>query len=189
MAPFAISNSTFDSTVDGWAVSPWRAGTDYGYGAATWAPSVGNPGGCVPSIGSGITDSDERCLREGAEISKTISTSGHTGVKVYYDLKVSTLGGNYTGIGIDPCAVDHNLVDEQLTVFYSTNGGTSWVEAGYLTRSALLASYLGFGTRTIDLTGITACNNNANFALRFRWQFNQDTDFGWLDNIKVQVNY
>jgi hypothetical protein len=52
-------------------------------------------------------------------------------------------------------------------------------------RVNLLAGYQSYGTRTVDLSGISACNNNANFAMRFRWQLNTDTDTADLDNITV----
>ncbi|MDO8589116.1 MAG: hypothetical protein Q7T82_18985, partial [Armatimonadota bacterium] len=98
------------------------------------------------------------------------------------------LGTAKTGAGSGSCTVDHNLIDEQLTVFYSTNGGSSWTEAEYLLRSELLASYQAWGTRTIDLTGVSAANNNHNFMLRFRWQVNTTGDQCNLDNIVVTAN-
>jgi len=186
-APVVISNSTFNSSADGWTISVWRAGTN-DYGTMAWQSSGGNPSGCMLSTGIAATDSTGRCTREGGEIKKTISTAGHSGIKVYYDLKVNTLGEANTGAGLGSCTVDHNLIDEQITVFYSTNGGSSWTEAEWVKRVNLLAGYQSYGTRTVDLSGISACNNNANFAVRFRWQFNTGSDTGRLDNIKVGAN-
>lgn len=63
---------------------------------------------------------------------------------------------------------------------------------GYLLQgarhTALLASYQNWGTRTIDLSGVPACNNNPSFGLRFRWQVNTSGDQGDLDNIVVTAN-
>ena len=39
-----------------------------------------------------------------------------------------------------------------------------------------------------DLSGVSACNNNPSFGLRFRWQVNTTSDHGKLDNIKVTAN-
>jgi len=82
--------------------------------------------------------------------------------------------------------VDHNLIDEQLTVFYSTNGGSSWSELEWLKRGQFLPVYQSWRTRQIDLSAIGAVNNTSTFALRFRWQFNAHyvyDDYGDLDNI------
>jgi len=187
VAVTVISNSTFNSNADGWTTSVWRAGT-LPYGTMAWNASAGYPGGGMRCKGSETTDNTDRCSREGGEIQKVISTAGHSGIKVYYDLDVNTLGGNYTGAGTGSCWVDHDIIDEQLRVFYSTNGGTDWIGVTWLTRVQLLADYLSYGTRTLDLTGVSACNNNANFAMRFRWQLNSTADTAQLDNIRVEAN-
>jgi len=138
------------------------------------------------STGYGTTDDSSRCYREGGEIYKTISTVGYRNITVSYDLRVNTLGNNNTGEGTGSCVPDHNLIDEQLTVYYSTNGGSSWNEIGWVSRATLLASYQAYGTRQLNLSGFADCNNNAGFALRFRWQFNTASDRGELDNIIVR---
>ncbi|MDO8586543.1 MAG: sugar-binding protein [Armatimonadota bacterium] len=186
-ATVTISNSPFNSNADGWTISVWRSGP-YADGTMAWNSGAGNPGGGMRSAGSGSSDNTDRCAREGGEIKKNISTAGYSNISIQYDLDVNSLGTAKTGTGGGTCAVDHNLIDEQLTVFYSTNGGSSWTEAEYLLRSSLLASYQNWGTRTISLVGVPAVNNNANFWLRFRWQFNQSSDQGNLDNIKVTSN-
>ncbi|MDO8586619.1 MAG: hypothetical protein Q7T82_06220, partial [Armatimonadota bacterium] len=180
-----LNNSTFDADANGWTLSVWRASTAYGYGTMDWTNGVGNPGGGIRCIGTGASDNTDRCTREGGEMTKTISTVGYQNVQVSYDLRVNTLGANNTGAGSGSCGVDHNLIDEQITAYYSTNGGSSWTEAEYLLRSSLLASYQTYGTRTVDLTGVPAVNNNASFALKFRWQVNSGSDIADLDNIVV----
>ncbi|MDO8588670.1 MAG: glycoside hydrolase family 9 protein [Armatimonadota bacterium] len=180
-----VSNSTFDSDANGWSIVVWKAGSGSD-GTMAWTSGVGNPGGAMRGGGVGATDNNDRCTREGGEIYKVIPTVGFQDIQVSYDLKVSALGAAYTGGGIGGCAVDHNVIDEQITVFYSTNGGANWTEAEYLLRDALLAGYQSYGTRTIDLSSIPACDENPNFALRFRWQFNHTSDTGDLDNIVVR---
>lgn len=135
--------------------------------------------------GSGGTDNTDPCTREGGEISKVISTAGVHGIQVSYDLRVNSLGKTNSG-GCCGCAPDHDMVDEQLTVFYSTNAGTTWTEAGYVPR-AILLNYQTFGTRTLDLSSVAGCNNNPSFALRFRWQLNTTGDTADLDNIIVRA--
>lgn len=180
-------SSAFDSTTDGWSVSTWKAGTGssavMGYNS-----SAGNPGGGLRCQGASSTDDAVTCNREGGEAAKTISTSGYHGIIVGYDLKVSGLGANNTGAGTGTCAIDHGIVDEQLTVYYSTNGGTTWTEADNVQRQELVANYSSYHTRYIDLSTVPACDNNANFRLRFRWQLNTSGDYGYLDNIKVYGN-
>ena len=179
--PATVSSSAFTSDADGWATSGWRA-TDYGYGTMDWVSSGGNPGGVMQCNGAGGTDNDDYANREGGEIQKTISTVGFSGITVSYDLKCLRSIYDYYLSG-QP-VVDHGLVEEQLTIFYSTNGGSAWTEATYLNLDTL-KGYTSYGTRTVDLSGITAADNNASFALRFRWQFNNTEDFGYLDNIVV----
>jgi hypothetical protein len=183
-------SSAFGSNTDGWSTTTWRAGTT-SYGTMGYSSSAGNPsGGGLRCVGAGIstTDSADRCLREGGEAAKTISTVGYRGIIVGYDVKVGSLGGNYTGPGTGTCTVDHNIIDEQLTVYYSTNAGATWTEADCVQRQELLANYSSYGTRYIDLSGIPACDNNANFRLKFRWQLNTSGDYGYLDNIRVMGN-
>ncbi|MDO8587870.1 MAG: NBR1-Ig-like domain-containing protein [Armatimonadota bacterium] len=185
--PTMLNNSAFPSNSDGWTTSTWRAGTS-SYGTMAWNSGAGNPGGAMRSTGAGSTDNTDRCAREGGEIRKTISSVGHQDLVVSYDLRVNALGSDRTGAGTGTCAVDHSLVDEQLSVFYSTNSGSSWTETDWLKRGDLKASYLTYGTRYIDLSSVTACDNNPNFALRFRWQLNTSGDYADLDNIKVMGN-
>lgn len=185
--PVTINSSTFDSDANGWTLSTWKYSTDPTViPVCAWTSGVGNPGGGVCSIGAGQTDNADKCLREGGEGYKVISTVGYHDIQVSYDVRSNSLGGDYTGAGTGgSCAMDHGLVDEQLTIFYSTNGGTSWTEAEYIARATLL-TYQTYGTRTISLASVPAANDNAAFALRFRWQLNHVSDIVDLDNIVVK---
>ncbi|MDO8586333.1 MAG: DUF362 domain-containing protein [Armatimonadota bacterium] len=175
-----ISENAFDSDEQGWSIYTWASGP-YNPGTMVWES------GAMRCSGAGGSDNSDTCTREGGEIYKTISTAGYRNIKVSYDLRVNSLGNTPNGPAGD-CTVDHDLIDEQLTVFYSTNGGSTWTEAEYLTRSALLADYQTYATRTLDLSGISACNDNPAFALRFRWQVNNPNDAADLDNVRVTGN-
>lgn len=188
-SPIQISNSPFTSGANGWTFTGWKASPDlYQPGTIARVATGGNPDGCVLCNGYGTGDNTDRCMREGGQMTKTITTAGHSGIRFTYDLKVNTLGGNYTGAGTGTCSVDHNLIDEQLTVYYSTNGGSSWTQCDNVLRSSLLANYQNYGNRSVDLTGVSACNDNASFALKFRWQLNQVSDSAWLDRIVVTAD-
>ena len=178
-----ISESTFDSSAQGWSIAVWKSG-QYSNGTMAWDAAAGASGGSMRCNGSGSTDNGNTCTREGGEIYRTISTVGYRSIQVSYNLRVNSLG-NTPGAPTGSCSVDHGRIAEQLTVYYSTNGGASWTDAGYLVRSALLAGYQIYGTRTLDLSGVSACNDNAGFALRFRWQMNTANDVADLDNIRV----
>jgi hypothetical protein len=185
--PTALSISSFDADNNGWNISLWNTSGNPASSQAQmgFTSGAGNPGGAMRCIGGGVTDNNDKCLREGGDASKVISTVGYHDIRVDYSLRVNNLGGDWTGAGIGGnCPPDHGVIDEQLTVYYSTNGGTSWTEADYVARAGLLG-YQSYGTRSIDLTGVTGANENANFALRFRWQLNCQTDTADLDNIVV----
>ena len=174
-----IRSSNFNSGFDSWITSTWKSGT-------LAAGAISLNGNAVLCTGSGDTDNEDRCNREGAEIRKTISTSNRENIFVSYDIKVNSLGNDRTGAGIGTCAVDHNLIDDQLTVYYSTNAGSSWNELESVRRGDLVPNYQGFAARQIDLSQISSCNRNSQFALRFRWQLNTVSDMAYLDNIVVQ---
>jgi len=181
-----ISESAFDSDEQGWSIATSPSG-QFSPAQMAWDDAAGRTGGGMRCIGAGQSDNSDKCTREFGEIYKTISTVGYRSIRVNYDLRVNSLGPD-----LDPpegdCTVDHDLIDEQLTVFYSTNGGESWSEGEYLVRSALLAGYQSYGTRTVDLSQIAGCNENPDFALRFRWQLNNPNDVVDLDNVRVTGN-
>ncbi len=184
--PRTILGSTFNTNSGGWSTSVWKSGP-YALGVMEWNPTAGNPGGAMRCTGSGGTDNSTRETREGGEMWRMISTLGYDSIRVSCDLKVNSLGGAYYGVGSGDmgCLVDHNDVQEQLTVSYTTDGGATWIELSpWLGRDVLLG-YQAFGTRVIDLTGISAVESCAGFGLKFRWQLNTDTDMGVLDNITI----
>jgi len=122
--------------------------------------------------GGGGTDNNDRCTREGGSISKVIPTTGYYGISVSYDLRAPSLGTVRTGWGDGGCAVRNDDIQEQLNIYYSTDGGTNWIQCATVWRADLDA-YIGYGTRTVSLAAFSDCDNNANFALMLDWQFNQ----------------
>jgi hypothetical protein len=204
-----ISNSTFTLDLDGWA-SERRTSIGWHRDKA-WSNQVNNAtlvawnaagGGCLWYEGRGNTvkEVQEGVYREGGRISKTISTVGYQNIQVSYDLKVGNLGVALYGAPSDATTVDHNDVQDQLAVHYSTDGLPSadtrkvYTECEWVGRDTLTAiGYEVWATRTINLSAISAANNNAGFELKFSWQFNTTAytysgglaDEGWLDNIKV----
>ena len=181
-----FSSSKFNTDTDGWSTYVWKAGS-FADGMMAWNAAAGRSGGGMRCNGSGNTDDNQSCVREGGEIRKIISTTGYEKIQFIYDIRVNNLGNNVTGPGDGICGLDHNLLDEQLTIFYSTNGGANWTEVGYTIRPTLLF-YQSYGTFVVDLSGISACNDNPNFMLRFRWQLNTTSDAADIDNISVTGN-
>jgi len=187
-----IYTEPFVSSADGWSISLWQQG-----GVSPkmgWVSNAGCASGGIECVGAGMTDSTGGGLREGGELWKVISTASNGGyanisnIVVSYSLKVNGLGNDYSGT---PGSGDHGLLEEQLTVSFSTDGGATWQEAAWLPRHTL-DNYHTCGTRSIDLSGFPACNNNPSFALKFRWQLNtgpespSGADIADLDNITIQ---
>jgi len=180
--PTTISNSTFASSADGWNIVTWRAGP-YTDGTMAFESTTGNPAGDMKATGSGSTDNTDSCTREGGEINKAISTAGYsTLVQVQYDLRFDT---NQTGgsmIGSCTSTVLEGDAADKIAVYYSTAGtGGPWTLLETVNASAVTQGT--WSTRTINCPA--GANNQANFALRYRFQFNTTSDTGRLDNIKV----
>ena len=93
-----------------------------------WTADVGSLGGAVRCCGAGDSDNSFRDTREGGELTRIISTQGFQGIKLKYDLRVGPLGISWNGSGVNTGTLDHNLLQEQLTISYSINGGTTWSE-------------------------------------------------------------
>ena len=185
-----ILNSNFTIPSSGWIFTRW--GFDLSpanWGTIGWDGTVGYPSGAgIRCSGNGSIDDDDRFSREGGEMKRIISTSYYENINITYDLRVSTLGNNRSGVGTGTADVYSNDIQDQLIVYYSTTGTNGpWIEAEWLGRSTLL-NYLTYGNRLIDLSGISGISDNADFALKFLWQFNTASangDIGDLDNIKV----
>ncbi len=204
-AETTLNDSNFTSDTNGWTTAGWVvAGGGGSAGSITRDTSTGNPASSMKSIGSGTTNSSDTCTREGTTLTKTISTAGYTDIRVTYD--ISSYAYSYPGdgcagnctAGLLPGSYTSTFPDcwrtnqDQLVVYYSTNGGTNWNKAQILTErgdngSEALPGGNGttWATKTVYLSGLTAVENNANFALQFKTQFNTGYDIIWIDNIKV----
>jgi hypothetical protein len=177
--PVTFSNSQFPSNADGWNIVVWRAG-QYLDGTMAWVSTNGNPTGNMLSNGSGATNNTDSCNREGGEINKVISTAGRTTLQVQYDARFETDQTGPTCIGA--CTVLEGTCADKLAVYYSTAGTAGpWTLLEAVNASSVTQNV--WATRTLNLP--VGANNQANFALRFRWQFNRAQDGGRLDNIKV----
>jgi hypothetical protein len=139
------------------------------------------------SGGSGGSNNTDSCTREGGEINKAISTAGYnTLIQLQYDLRFNTdmnagTGAACTG-GCTATVLEGDCADK-IAVYYSTAGtGGPWTLIEQVYASSTTQGL--WTSRAINLPSAT--RNQANFALRFRFQFNTTpTDSGRLDNIKV----
>lgn len=203
-----IDYSTFNSDANGWALNEWHLGASPPY--YEWRGTEGNPPGSLYAEGMGTTDNNDHNTREGAVFDKTFNTTNLQNIRIHYDIKTWVIGGVY-GADYTPYKCDNDWNGEQLTVQYSTDGiaivapyswygntsGKVWANAEWLRRgggngnTALETYNTGWGSRTIDLSGVSAVNNVANLNIRFRWQFNQGAsatggaDWAVLDNIRI----
>ena len=188
-----IYTDTFDTDAQGWNLSTWQQGS--ATPTMGWVADGGCSGGAIRCVGAGVADScTQSGLREGGEMWKVFSTASNGSgsanirdVRVYFDVKVNGLGTDCSGSSGNG---DHSLLEEQLTMFFSTDGGATWTDAGYLKRSDLNGLQT-CETRYFDLSGYPAVNNNPNFALKFRWQLNAgpesaNGDVANIDNIVIK---
>ncbi|MDO8587559.1 MAG: hypothetical protein Q7T82_11025 [Armatimonadota bacterium] len=183
-ATHSFVNDTFDVDAQGWAITGWEnndPAEPASVGAGTWTWAVGYPGSALRFAGFGVTDDITQHGREGVYIEKVISTAGLENISILYDIRTH-VRGVYTGDPGDCLLNPHCDLAEQLTVFYSTNGGTDWTEVEWLRRTGgngwppLEIYNTGYETRVIDLSSITGANDNAGFTLKFDWQFNEGCD-------------
>ena len=185
----SILNSNFGIPSSGWTLANWGFDPDpLHWGTIGWEGGVGSPTGGMRCKGYGDTDSDDRYLREGAEMKRIVSTTGLNNINISYDLRAGTLGDPRSGVGTGTGSVLKNDIQDQLIVYYSTAGVDGpWTEVDWLGHNALL-SYLTYGKRYIDLSSVSGINDNASFALKFILQFNSKIEVGDycdIDNVKV----
>jgi len=162
---------------DGWFFSIWAAGTLSPGTIATEA--AGN----VVASGSGASNNRDACTREGSTMLRPISTAGWTNLQVEYDVMAALHappGGNPSGT----CALLDGSDEDKLVVSYSASGTNGpWSTAQVLNEGVELPT--GWTRKLVNLAGISAVDNNPDFALRFQWQFNSANDTGRVDNIRV----
>jgi hypothetical protein len=173
-----ISSSDFTTGADGWALAVWQSGA-LSPGAIARDPTAGN----IVSTGSGASNNRDACTREGSIMTKAISTAGQQSIQVEYDV-MAALHAPPSGSPVGNCAVLEGSIEDKLAVYYSTSGTNGpWSVAQILNEGAELPT--GWARQFINVAGISAANNNPDFALRFQWQFNFASDTGRIDNVRV----
>jgi hypothetical protein len=172
----------FDAGAEGWALGTWRSGP-YDPGTVAWEAAGGNPGGDIASTGSGDSNNQDTCTREGSTITRVVSTAGLRSIRVEYDVSAA-LTGLPGPSGAGACAVLEGTADDKLVVSFSTGGaGGPWTVARVIGETELPLSW---SRESIDLGDREEADDNPAFALRFQWQFNARADEGRIDNVSVR---
>jgi hypothetical protein len=173
----------FDSDPEGWRLETWKSGP-YSPGTVAWEASGGNPAGTIRSTGSGSSNNEDTNTREGNIITRSISTQGAKDIQIEYDVKVALDSPpDSSGTGGNGNLLEDSLEDK-LVVYYSTSGTNGpWTAAQVLSEDGDLPNV--WSGQSIDLIGTLGVDDNADFALRFQWQFNTANDTGWIDNVRV----
>jgi hypothetical protein len=174
-----IDSSTFTGGVGGeWFFSTWAAGA-----LSPGTVSIDAVAGNVVATGSGTSNNRDACTREGSTLMRRISTAGWTNIQVEYDVMAALHvppGGNASGA----CALLDGSDEDKLVVSYSASGTNGpWSTAQVLNEGVEFPT--GWTRKLVNLAGLSAVNNNPNFALRFQWQFNSANDTGRIDNVRV----
>jgi hypothetical protein len=171
-----IDASDFTAGNDGWLMTTWQAG-------ALAPGTIVLDGGTVLSTGSGVSNNRDACTREGSVMTKQISTAGYRSIQVEYDV-FATLHAPPAGAATGSCTPLEGTIEDKLVIYYSA-GGTNgpWNVAQTLSEGVELPT--GWTRKLVNLAGISAVNDNPNFALRFQWQFNTANDTGRIDNVRL----
>ncbi len=185
LPPGVVAFFPFNTDAEGWTLDTWKSGS-YDLGAMDWTATGGCFAGHLRSTGSGGTNNDNNCTREGGIITREISTAGYDSIRV--DYYVTTQLNNPPTVGCTGSCANQLLegsCEDKLAVYYSTNGTNGpWILAQVLTEGSDLPST--WTRQSIDLSDVPAVADNPNFALRFKWQFNTEDDVGRVDSIMVR---
>ncbi len=172
-----VTSSDFAAGADGWTLDVWRSNATSGFGTVAW------DAGSILSGGTGTTNTNDACTREGSTMTRLISAAGHANIQIEYEMMAS-LAPQPAGAPIGSCANLEGTREDKLVVFYSTNGtGGPWSAAQSLNEGVELPC--SWTRRFINLAGVPGVANNPNFALKFQWQFNAAGDTGRVDNVRV----
>ena len=172
----------FEEGAEGWALAAWKAGP-YDPGTIDWDAIGGDPGGNIRVEGSGDSNNQDTCTREGGTLTRVISTAGLRAVRIGYDV-LATLREPPGASGAGACAVLEGSSEDKLVVYHSSRGlAGPWTVSQALPELDLPGAWR---TEAIDLSGIPAVEDNPAFALRFQWQFNARGDVGRIDNVRVE---
>jgi hypothetical protein len=161
------------------------ADSDNNYNPGTIArkPAGGNPGGSIRTTGSGDSNNQDTCTREGGILTRVVSTAGLHSVRVEYDV-ITSLRNPPSASAEGNCPVLEGSSEDQLVVYYSTSGTAGpWALAQQIREAELPAAWR---SEVIDLASVPAVDDNSRFALRFQWQFNAREEEGRIDNVRVE---
>jgi len=173
-----ISTSDFNSGTDGWTLATWQAGA---LAPGTIVRDAAS--GTMVSTGSGVSNNRDACTREGSLMTRAISTLGQESIQVEYDV-MAALHAPPTGSPAGSCVVLEGSLEDKFVVSFSTSGTNGpWSVAQVLSEGMDLPT--DWTRKLVNLAGISAVDNNPDFALRFQWQFNSGSDTGAVDNIRV----
>lgn len=181
-----IAGFPFNSGAEGWTLQAWRSSIQYDPGYAIWDSAGGNPGGNLKAGGNGATNNADSCTREGGLATRQISTVGFTNIQIEYDVMAAL--NSPPAAGCDGgCVADilEGSCEDKLVVYYSTSGtGGPWAAAEQLNEGTDLPTT--WTHKVISLAAVPAANDNPDFAVQFKWQFNTITDAGRIDNVIVK---
>jgi len=176
-----IALHRFESGEEGWTLSGWKSGP-YDPGAMTRAAEGGSPGGCLAARGSGATNNQDTCNREGGIAVRALSTEGRRRIRIGFDC-LAVLDRPPGASGLGSCPVLEGSGDDKLVVSFSTAGTAGpWKTALVLSGGDLPAVW----TRgAVDLAGTAGVDDNPLFAVRFQWQLNTAAEQGLIDDVEV----
>ncbi|NLE58828.1 MAG: hypothetical protein GX616_10740 [Planctomycetes bacterium] len=185
LPPGVVAFFPFNADAQGWTLEGWRSGS-FDLGTMDWVSAQGVPAGHVHSAGTGLTNNDNNCTREGGLMTRTVPTVGFDNIRVEYQVMADLDAPPDAGCtGSCGSKLVEGSCEDKLAVYYSTAGaGGPWTLAEVLTEGSDLPSV--WTRRIIDLATVPAAANNPDFSLRFKWQFNTEYDAGHLDNIIVR---
>jgi hypothetical protein len=173
----------FESDAEGWSLGTWQAGP-YASGAMEWKTFGGNSGGAVECRGSGATNNEDTCNREGGIMTRLTSTEGREKIRIEYDCMAyedSPPGAS----GIGTCPVLEGTSEDKLAVYVSEAGVAGpWQRVQMLAEGAGLPA--AWTREVVDLSGVAGAGDNPEFAVRFQWQFNTENEGGRIDNVAIR---
>jgi hypothetical protein len=141
----------------------------------------GNPGGAICAHGSGQTNNQDTCNREGGTMVRSVSTAGRAAIVLEYD-GVAALDAPPGASGAGSCSVLEGSSDDKLVVYVSTAGEAGpWRVVQQLLPGAGLPA--AWERRAVDLAAIPGVEDNERFALKFQWQLNTAAESGRIDNV------
>ncbi len=182
-----IASFPFNSDAQGWTLEAWKAG-GHEDGTVIWDNASGNPGGNIKFAGTGLSNNDDSCTREGGMMTRVISTAQYTNILIEYDV-IATLSTPAPSGCQGNCGdkILEGSCEDKLVVYYSRYGTDGpWIPVQQLCEGVDLPTT--WTHKTLSLGNLTAVENNANFAIRFTWQFNTTGDSGRIDNIVIKGN-